>query len=92
LAGAAPPPTAKGKIASPQIFLGCSVQSKGIVMKVEKDLGALVQNGNFNSKRILLILVKSLENLKKTEKCKLNFLRLLVKSTTTFVKLVYVVS
>jgi hypothetical protein len=61
-------PTTKGRIASPQIFLGCSVQSKGIFVKVEKDLGALVQTGNFNSKRILLILVKSLENRRKIGK------------------------
>jgi hypothetical protein len=38
-------PTAKGRIASPQIFLGCSVQSKGIFVKVEKDLGAWCKLG-----------------------------------------------
>jgi hypothetical protein len=53
-------PTAKGRIASPQIFPGCSVQTRGIVVKVEKLLWALVQNGKFNSKMILLILVKSI--------------------------------
>jgi hypothetical protein len=58
-------PTAKGRIAKGQIFLGCLAQTEGIVVKVGKDLGALVQNGNFNSKRILLILVKSLENRRK---------------------------
>jgi hypothetical protein len=45
-----------------------------------------VQNLIFNRKALLLILVKSLENRRKFGKCKLNFARLLVKSTTTFVK------
>jgi hypothetical protein len=49
------------------------VQSKGIFVKDEKDLGALVQNRNFNSKRILLILVKSLENHRKIEKIQTQF-------------------
>jgi hypothetical protein len=57
---------AKGRIASPRIFLGCLVQTEGIVVEVGKDLGVLVKNGNFNSKRILLILVKSLENIRKS--------------------------
>jgi hypothetical protein len=61
-------PTAKGRIAKGRIFLGCLAQTKGIVVKVGKDLGALVQNGNFNSKRILLILVKSLEKRRKFRK------------------------
>jgi hypothetical protein len=66
-------PTAKGRIASPRIFLGCSVQTKGIVVRVGNDLGVLVQNGNFNSKRILLILVKPLENCRKIAKMQTQF-------------------
>jgi hypothetical protein len=59
---------AKGSIASPQIFPGLTVQSKGIFVKVEKDLGTPLQKGNFNSKRILQILVKSLENCREIRK------------------------
>jgi hypothetical protein len=42
-------------------------------VKVGKDLGALVQNGNFNSKTHLLILVKSLENRRKIGKMQTKF-------------------
>jgi hypothetical protein len=47
--------------------------------------GASAQNRISNGKRILLKLVKSLENLRKFKNCKLNFARFLVRSTTTFV-------
>jgi hypothetical protein len=53
-------PTAKGRIAKGRIFLGCLAQTEGIVVKVRKELGALVQKGNFNSITHLLKLVKSL--------------------------------
>jgi hypothetical protein len=66
-------PMAKGRIASPRIFLWCLVQTEGIVVKVGKDLGALVQNGNINSKRILLILVNSLENRRNFRKLQTQF-------------------
>jgi hypothetical protein len=83
-----PPPHAKDPIASPQIFPGSQPQTRGISVKVGKVLGTSLQKRNFNSKTLLLILVKSLENRRTIGKCKLNFARLLVMSTTTFVKLV----
>jgi hypothetical protein len=66
-------PMAKGSIASPQIFLGCSVQSRGTIVKIGKDLGTPLQKVNFNSKRTLPILVKSLENLRKIGKMQTPF-------------------
>jgi hypothetical protein len=48
-------------------------------------VGSSVQIGNFNSKRILLKIVKSLEIRRKFGNCKLNFARFLVRSTTPFV-------
>jgi hypothetical protein len=56
---------AKGRIASPQFFLGCSVQTRGIVVKVEKLLGAPAQKNIFNSITLLSNLIKSLENRRK---------------------------
>jgi hypothetical protein len=47
--------------------------------------GSSVQKGNFNSKKILLKLVKSLENRRKFKNYKLNLARFLVRRTTTFV-------
>jgi hypothetical protein len=44
------------------------VQSRGISVRVGKVLRTSVQKGNFNSKRLLPILVKSLENRKKLGK------------------------
>jgi hypothetical protein len=69
-------------------------------VRIRKVPGTPVQNLISNRKvpgtpvqnLILLNLVKSLEIRKKSEKCKSNFARLLVKSTTTFVKLVLAVS
>jgi hypothetical protein len=66
-------PTAKGRIAKGRIILGCLVQTEGIVVKVGKDLGGLVQNRNFNSNRILLKLVNALENRRKFGKLKTLF-------------------
>jgi hypothetical protein len=66
-------PTPGGPIASPSFFLGCLVQTEGIVVKVGKDLGALVQNGNFNSIRVLLILVNALESRRKFGKLQIQF-------------------
>jgi hypothetical protein len=63
------------RIASPQFFQGCSVQTRGIVVKVEELLGVPAQKCIFNSVFNLLNLVKSLENLRK----------FLVSSTTTLV-------
>jgi hypothetical protein len=57
-------------------------------VRVGKVLGTSLQRCIFNSKVTLLILIKSLENRRKIEKFILNFFILLVKSTTTFVKLV----
>jgi hypothetical protein len=57
----------RGPIASPSFFLECFVQTKGIVMKVGKDLGVLVQKRSFNGKRILLILANSLEIVENSE-------------------------
>jgi hypothetical protein len=45
-----------------------------------------------NSKAVLLVLVKPIENRRKFRKYKPNFVGLLVKSNTTFVKLVQAVS
>jgi hypothetical protein len=52
----------KGYIASLGEVPGTFLWTEGTSVRNQKDLGALVQNGNFNSKRILQILVKSLEN------------------------------
>jgi hypothetical protein len=45
-----------------------------------------VQISFSNSRVDLLILVKCIENIEKLEKCKPNFVGLLVKNPTTFVK------
>jgi hypothetical protein len=66
-------PHGQGSIASPQIFPVLTVQSKGIFVKVGKDLGTPLQKGNFNSKRILQILVKSLENCREIRKMQTQF-------------------
>jgi hypothetical protein len=73
LAGAAPPPMAKGHIARAQILPGCFVQSRGKSVRLWKVLGTSLQKGNFNSKRLLLILVKSLENRIKIGKMQTQF-------------------
>jgi hypothetical protein len=83
-----PPPHAEDLIARPQIFPGSQPLTRGISVRVGKVLGTSLQKRNFSSKTLLLILVKSLENCSKIGKYKLNFARLLVKSTTTLVKLV----
>jgi hypothetical protein len=59
---------AKGRIASPQLFLGCSVQTRGIVVKVEKLLRVPAQKNIFNSIAHLMNLEKSLENHRKNGK------------------------
>jgi hypothetical protein len=82
-------PMAKGGIASPQVFSGSFVQYRGTFVRLWKVLGAPAQKYIFNSERTLLILVKSLQIVEKSEKCKLNFVRFLVKSTTTFVILTW---
>jgi hypothetical protein len=66
-------PTAKGGIAKGRIFLGCLAQTEGIVVKVGKELGALVQKNIFNSIAILLELVKYLENRRKFRKLQTQF-------------------
>jgi hypothetical protein len=68
------------------------LQTKGICVRTGKLPGAWLKTRNFNSKAVLLILVKSIENRRKTEKCKPNFVGRLVKNTTTFVKLIYAFS
>jgi hypothetical protein len=55
-------PMAKGHIARLEVFPGCFVQSRGISVRLWKVLGTSLQKGNFNSKTLLLNLVKSLEN------------------------------
>jgi hypothetical protein len=66
--------------------------NQGIFGRISKLLGALVQAGNFNSICVLLILVNYIENRKKSEKCKPNFIGFLVKNNTTFVILAKAVS
>jgi hypothetical protein len=81
-------PMAKGRIARLWVFPGSFVQSRGICGSPGKHPGVSVKKRNFNSIITLMILVKSLEKVEKSEKCKLNFCRLEVKSTATLIKLV----
>jgi hypothetical protein len=87
LAGAVSPPWPRAALQGSRSFQGvlCNL---GACVSPGKHLGVSMKKRNFNSIVTLLILVKSLENRRKLKKCKLNFSRLLVKSTTTFVKLV----
>jgi hypothetical protein len=76
-------------IARSVIFLGCFVRNKGMVVNLQKLPGASAQNCNFNSVLILLKLVKCVEIVENSEKCKLNFGGFMVKSTTTFLILTW---
>jgi hypothetical protein len=63
-------------------FLGSFVQSKGMVVNLQKLPGASAQNCNFNSVTDLQKLVKFVEN---SENCKMNFVGFMVANTTTFI-------
>jgi hypothetical protein len=60
-----------------------------MVVNLQKLPGASAQNCNFNSVLILLKLVKCVEIVENSEKCKLNFGGFMVKSTTTFLILTW---
>jgi hypothetical protein len=85
-----PPPAApRGPhCENPNLPGGPSV-NRGHNCKISKPPGTSLQISIFNSICVLLDLVKSIENRRKSANFKPNFVGFLVKSTTTFVKLVY---
>jgi hypothetical protein len=81
----APSAGAQGSICEvPNLFEG-QTTNRGHNRKISKLLGTSVQICISNSKVILLTVVNSVENRRKSEKCKTNFVGFLVKSTSTFV-------
>jgi hypothetical protein len=65
---APPPPMPKAPIARPPVFLGCFLQTRGMVVTFPIFVGSPVQKGIFTSICKLLKLVKYVENHKKFKK------------------------
>jgi hypothetical protein len=61
-------PQSRDPIVELLAFPGCFVQARVVSVKDGKVLGTSLQKGKFNSKVILLNLIKSLENRRKLEK------------------------
>jgi hypothetical protein len=70
---APPPPMAKGRIASPQLVLGCFPWTRGVFVRFWIFLGVPVQMSISNSKQIWLEFVKFLENRRKFIKLQTQF-------------------
>jgi hypothetical protein len=66
-------PMPKGPIARPSFFLGCLLQTEGMVVTLEIFAGSSVQKNIFNSVFKLLKLVKSLENRRTFRKMQTQF-------------------
>jgi hypothetical protein len=79
-----PPP--EDPITDPKIFLGAKLQSKGIFVRNQNLQGPPCKSVSKIVLAVLLKLVKSIENHRKSEKCKLDFVGFLVKNPTTLVK------
>jgi hypothetical protein len=70
---APPPPMPKAPIARPPVFLGCLLQTRGMVVTFPIFVGSSMQKGIFTSICKLPKLVKSLENCRKFRKMQTQF-------------------
>jgi hypothetical protein len=81
-----PPARARDPIARDTFFPRADMQIKGIFLNMKNFPGTFLKIRIFNSEAFMPILVKSVENIRKSENYKLNFVGFLEKNPTTFLK------